>query len=183
MGVLLAGAGSALLVWQKGTELTFAFVGDGAGASHDRQTGGREAPALSAALTGVYSYWSACSTFRRRRPARREDRGEHPEDDRREREDDQLADGQREDDEVDAGHEQRAEHDPSAIPSAPPISAVITLSCRIIRRTCRRVIPIARSIPSSRVRSKTVEHERVHDPEEAHDTRARAARRGCSASS
>ena len=45
---------------------------------------------------------------------------------------------------------------PSAIPSVPPISAVITLSCRIIRRTCRRVIPIARSIPSSRVRSNTV---------------------------
>ncbi len=42
------------------------------------------------------------------------------------------------------------------IPSTPPISAVITLSCRIIRRTWRRVIPIARSIPSSRVRSKTV---------------------------
>ena len=45
---------------------------------------------------------------------------------------------------------------PSTIPSTPPISAVITLSCRIIRRTWRRVIPIARSIPSSRVRSKTV---------------------------
>ena len=44
---------------------------------------------------------------------------------------------------------------PSPIPSAAPISAVMTLSCRIIRRTCRRVIPIARSIPSSRVRSKT----------------------------
>ena len=45
---------------------------------------------------------------------------------------------------------------PSAIPSTPPISDVITLSCRIIRRTWRRVIPIARSIPISRVRSKTV---------------------------
>ena len=45
---------------------------------------------------------------------------------------------------------------PSAIPSTPPISAVITLSWRIIRRTWRRVIPTARSIPSSRVRSKTV---------------------------
>ena len=42
------------------------------------------------------------------------------------------------------------------IPRVPPISAVITLSCRIIRRIWRRVIPIARSIPSSRVRSKTV---------------------------
>ena len=45
---------------------------------------------------------------------------------------------------------------PSTMPIVPPISAVITLSCRIIRRTCRRVMPIARSIPSSRVRSKTV---------------------------
>ena len=45
---------------------------------------------------------------------------------------------------------------PRMIPSTPPISAVITLSWRIIRRTWRRVIPIARSIPSSRVRSKTV---------------------------
>ncbi len=32
----------------------------------------------------------------------------------------------------------------------------MTLSCLIILRTCVRVIPIARSIPSSRVRSKTV---------------------------
>ncbi len=30
------------------------------------------------------------------------------------------------------------------------------LSCRIIRRTWRRVIPTARSIPISRVRSNTV---------------------------
>ena len=37
-----------------------------------------------------------------------------------------------------------------------PISDVITLSCRIIRRICRRVMPIARSVPISRVRSKTV---------------------------
>ena len=36
------------------------------------------------------------------------------------------------------------------------MSAVMTLSCRIMRRTCRRVIPIARSMPISRVRSKTV---------------------------
>ena len=44
---------------------------------------------------------------------------------------------------------------PSGRPSAAPISAVITLSWRIIRRVCRRVMPTARSIPSSRVRSKT----------------------------
>ena len=44
---------------------------------------------------------------------------------------------------------------PSGSPSAAPISAVITPSCRIIRRVCRLVIPTARSIPSSRVRSKT----------------------------
>jgi hypothetical protein len=42
---------------------------------------------------------------------------------------------------------------PSAIPSVAPMSAVITLSYRIMRRACSRVIPIARSIPSSRVRS------------------------------
>ena len=42
------------------------------------------------------------------------------------------------------------------MPSTPPITAVITLSYRIMLRTCRLVIPIARSIPISRVRSKTV---------------------------
>ena len=35
-----------------------------------------------------------------------------------------------------------------------PISAVMMLSWRIMRRAWRRVIPIARSMPSSRVRSK-----------------------------
>jgi hypothetical protein len=44
---------------------------------------------------------------------------------------------------------------PTPIPSAAPINAVTMLSCRIMRRTCLRVMPIARSIPSSRVRSKT----------------------------
>ena len=33
---------------------------------------------------------------------------------------------------------------------------MITDSCRIMRRVCRRVIPTARSMPISRVRSKTV---------------------------
>ena len=45
---------------------------------------------------------------------------------------------------------------PIPIPSAAPISAVTMLSWRIIRRTWRRVIPTARNIPSSRVRSYTV---------------------------
>ena len=36
------------------------------------------------------------------------------------------------------------------------MSAVMMLSCRIMRRTCRRVMPTARSMPSSRVRSNTV---------------------------
>jgi hypothetical protein len=44
---------------------------------------------------------------------------------------------------------------PTAIPSAPPMRAVMMLSWRIIRLTCRRVIPTALSIPSSRVRSNT----------------------------
>jgi hypothetical protein len=45
---------------------------------------------------------------------------------------------------------------PSGSPRAAPMSAVMTLSWRIIRRACRRVIPIVRSIPSSRVRSNTL---------------------------
>ena len=40
------------------------------------------------------------------------------------------------------------------MPIAAPSSAVMMLSWRIIRRTWRRVMPTARSIPSSRVRSK-----------------------------
>ena len=40
------------------------------------------------------------------------------------------------------------------MPIAAPSSAVMMLSWRIIRRTCRRVMPTARSMPSSRVRSK-----------------------------
>ena len=43
---------------------------------------------------------------------------------------------------------------PAAMPSTAPISAVITLSWRTIRRTWRRVMPSARSVPSSRMRSK-----------------------------
>ena len=39
------------------------------------------------------------------------------------------------------------------MPVTAPISAVMTLSWRTIRRTCRRVMPTARSVPSSRVRS------------------------------
>jgi hypothetical protein len=48
-----------------------------------------------------------------------------------------------------------ARNTPSGRPSAAPMSAVMTLSWRIIRRACRRVMPIVRSIPSSRVRSNT----------------------------
>ena len=51
---------------------------------------------------------------------------------------------------------ERGQNVPTATPSAAPISAVTMLSCRTIRRTWRRVIPIARSIPISRVRSNTV---------------------------
>ncbi len=40
------------------------------------------------------------------------------------------------------------------MPSPAPISAVMMLSWRTIRRTWRRLMPTARSIPSSRVRSK-----------------------------
>ena len=46
------------------------------------------------------------------------------------------------------------------MPIAAPISAVISLSILIIRVSCRRVIPIARSAPISRVRS-TIESARV----------------------
>ena len=42
------------------------------------------------------------------------------------------------------------------MPSTPPISAVIDALVADHRRVCRRVIPTARSIPISRVRSKTV---------------------------
>jgi hypothetical protein len=59
---------------------------------------------------------------------------------------------------------------PSPSPSAVPIGAVMTLSWRIMRRARRRVMPMVRSIPISRVRSKT-EHHRVDHPEQAHDHR------------
>ena len=36
-----------------------------------------------------------------------------------------------------------------------PMSATMMLSCRTMRRVCRRLMPIARSMPSSRVRSNT----------------------------
>jgi hypothetical protein len=44
---------------------------------------------------------------------------------------------------------------PSTSPRTAPITAVITASARTIRRTWRRVMPPARSMPSSRVRSCT----------------------------
>ena len=45
---------------------------------------------------------------------------------------------------------------PRGRPSPAPMSAVMMLSWRTIRRTCRRVMPTARIMPISRVRSKTV---------------------------
>ena len=48
-----------------------------------------------------------------------------------------------------------ARNSPSPRPSVVPISAVMTLSCRIMRRAWRRVMPMVRSIPISRVRSNT----------------------------
>src|SRR4051794_23982939 len=44
---------------------------------------------------------------------------------------------------------------PRGRPSAAPISAVMTLSWRTMRRTWRLVVPTARNMPISRVRSKT----------------------------
>ncbi len=44
---------------------------------------------------------------------------------------------------------------PTTIPITPPNSAMITDSERIIRLTCRRFIPTARSSPISCVRSNT----------------------------
>ena len=49
-----------------------------------------------------------------------------------------------------------ARNTPTIIPSAAPISDVTMLSCRIIDRVWLRVMPTARSMPSSRVRSYTV---------------------------
>ena len=48
-----------------------------------------------------------------------------------------------------------ATNTPRPSPSVAPISAVMMLSCRIIRRAWRRVRPSVRSIPISRVRSNT----------------------------
>ena len=50
-------------------------------------------------------------------------------------------------------HGGRERRGPSAMPVTAPISAVMTLSWRTIRRTWRRDMPTARSVPSSRVRS------------------------------
>ena len=45
---------------------------------------------------------------------------------------------------------------PSGSPSPAPIRAVMMLSWRTMRRTWRRVMPTARIMPISRVRSNTV---------------------------
>ena len=62
---------------------------------------------------------------------------------------------------------------PSTIPSVAPISAVIMLSCRIIRRTCTARHADRAQHPDL---ARALEHrqdERVHDPEQAHDDRQR----------
>jgi len=109
-----------------------------------------------------------------RRAAGREDRGEQADDDRRDREDDQLPDGEREDDEVDARGEECPEHEPErGSRSHLRARAVITLSFRIMLRMFRRVIRRRGGIPISRVRSNTVKHERVDDSEQADHDRER----------
>ncbi len=60
---------------------------------------------------------------------------------------------------------------PITHPSRPPMSAVMTASQRTIWRTCRRVVPTARSIPISARALGDREHERVHDPEQRDDDR------------
>ena len=115
------------------------------------------APARHRRSVGRYSYWSASSgfSFAARRAGKIAAR--IPTITAAIAEDDQLPDREGEADEVEPRGEQAAEDDPEQRSRGrPPISAVMTLSWRIIRRTWRRVIPIARSIPSSRVRSKTV---------------------------
>jgi hypothetical protein len=52
----------------------------------------------------------------------------------------------------------------------------MTASARTIRRTCRRLIPTARSMPSSRVRSNDRERERIDDAEQSDDHRQREQR-------
>ena len=86
-----------------------------------------------------------------------EDRGEQADDDRGKHEDDDRAPrARRRGCRRAARSKSAARPMPTGIPSAAPSSAVITASWRIIRRVWRRVMPTARSIPSSRVRSNTV---------------------------
>jgi hypothetical protein len=94
------------------------------------------------------------------RPPRGRDRGEDPRDDRDHHEGDQRADeptgrANCSPCPLSAAVTRAARNRPTAIPRAAPSSAVTTLSWRIIRRTWRRVIPTAPSVPSSRVRSNT----------------------------
>ena len=54
--------------------------------------------------------------------------------------------------------------------------AVITDSIVTIRRTCQRLMPTARSMPSSRVRSCTESASVLTMPEQRHDHRQRQQR-------
>ena len=60
---------------------------------------------------------------------------------------------------------------PMTSPRSGPSRAMITDSQRTIERTCRRVMPTARSSPSSRVRSMIDSAERVGDAEQRDDDR------------
>ena len=66
-----------------------------------------------------------------------------------------------------------ARNRPTTMPRTAPISAVMMLSCRTIRRTWRRVMPTARSMPSSRVRSNTDSTSVLTMPNRLHDHRQR----------
>ena len=65
---------------------------------------------------------------------------------------------------------------PMTTPSTPPMSAVMTASQRIMRLTCLRDVPIARSMPELARALADREHERVHDPEQRDDDRQRQQR-------
>ena len=120
----------------------------------------RSRPDLAAAVRCRNALLLVRNGFERiqlRRPARGHDRRQDPDHHGDDREHDELDPRDREAHVVleSARLTRAARKIPSGSPIAAPMSAVMMLSWRIIRRTCRRVIPIARSIPISRVRSYT----------------------------